>query len=82
MKTILTALAALALGATAQATPVPPRPVVAYDEMMVLTPGLEFLGYSRISTIEACEAETKTDHTALLTDSDFEDFERCLISYN
>jgi hypothetical protein len=85
MKTILTALAALALGGQALALPVPPLPplpVVAYEEMMVLTPGLEYLGYSRITTIEACEDETKTDHTALLTDSDFENFERCLISYN
>lgn len=82
MKTTLLALATLAIGNAALALPLPPRPVVAYEEMMVLTPGLEFLGYSRITTVEACEGETKTDHTALLTDSEFENFERCLVSYN
>lgn len=85
MKSTLFALAALAAALPALAAPIPPLPplpVVAYEEMMMLTPGLEYLGYSRITTIEACEDETKTDHTALLTDSDFENFERCLISYN
>jgi len=82
MKFFLFAIATLAVGNVALAIPVPPRPVVAYDEMMVLTPGLEFLGYSRITTVEACEGETKTDHTALLTDSELGNFERCLISYN
>jgi hypothetical protein len=83
MKTILTAivLAALTLTTPAGATPTQ-RDIVAYDEMMMLTPGLEYLGYSRITTVEACEDETGRDHTALITDSDFEEFETCLISYN
>ena len=82
MKFSLFAIATLAIGNVALAIPVPPHPVIAYNEMMVLTPGLEFLGYSRITTVEACEGETKTNHTALRTDSEFENFERCLISYN
>jgi hypothetical protein len=82
MKTILIALTLAALtGTPAGATP-RPLDVIAYDEMMVLTPNLEYLGYSRITTVEACEDETGKDHTALITDSDFAEFEACLISYN
>ena len=79
---IIAALAlALATALPAAATPTQ-LDVIAYDEMMVLTPNLEYLGHSRITTVEACEDETGRDHTALITDSDFAEFEACLISYN
>ena len=81
MKTILTALAALALGGQALALPVPPKvqPEVAYDRMMVLVPGLEFLGYSRLVSVEYCAEVTKVaDWTALTTDSEFEGMRACL----
>ena len=82
MKFSLFALVTFAVGAAALAVSVPSRPVVNPTEQMVITPGLTHLGKSRISTVEACEGETKTDHTALRTDSEFENFERCLVSYN
>jgi hypothetical protein len=54
MKTILTAaLAAFTLlGGPSHATP--EREVINPSEPMVMLAGLEFLGYSRISTVEAC----------------------------
>ena len=71
-------LAALALvGGPALATP--ERKVVAFDELMVLVPGLEALGYSRISTVEHCAEVTKVaDWSSLLTDYEFEAMEGCL----
>lgn len=78
-------IAALAI-ALATALPVsatPQREVIAYDEMMVLVPNLEFLGFSRISTVDACVEETGVvDYTNLMTDSELEGFEACLTSYN
>ena len=77
-------IAALAI-ALATALPVsatPHREVIAYDEMMVLVPNLEFLGFSRISTVDACVEETGvTDYSNLTTDYELESFEACLISY-
>ena len=80
MKTILTAIAALA-AATLTVLPAgatPERRIVAFDEMQVLVPGLEELGYSRISTVLHCSDIVGTDHLSLITDSDFESFENCL----
>jgi hypothetical protein len=73
-------LAALALvGGPALATP--ERKIVAFDELMVLVPGLEELGYSRITTVEHCAAQTNTDWMELITDSDYENMESCLIEH-
>jgi hypothetical protein len=74
-------LAALALvGGPALATP--ERKVVAYDELMVLVPGLEALGYSRITTVEACAEVTEVaDWTALTTDYELESMEVCLVEH-
>lgn len=78
MKTILTALALAALGALpAGATPTS-REVIAPDELMVITPGLEFLGYSRISTVRWCEEVTGVaDYRNLVTDYELESMEAC-----
>lgn len=80
MKTILTALALAALGALpAGATPTS-REVIAPDELMVITPGLEYLGYSRISTVEFCqETNDVNDWMNLITDAELELMEGCLI---
>jgi hypothetical protein len=80
-KAILTALAGLALGGVALATPVPHRPVVAPHEQTVLVPGLESLGESRISTLRHCAALTNTNWQKLITDSDYENLESCLIEH-
>jgi hypothetical protein len=79
MKKLLAVLAVLSLAGPAQATP-ETRKVIAYDEMMVLVPGLEYLGYSRISTVEFCSKANKVnDWTSLITDHDFDVMEGCLI---
>jgi len=74
-------LAALALvGGPALAAP--ERKVIAFDELMVLVPGLEALGYSRISTVLHCAEVTKvTDWADLATDYEFESMEACLIEH-
>jgi hypothetical protein len=79
---IIAALAlALATALPAAATPTRLE-VIAYDEMMVLTPNLEHLGYSRISTVDACVEQTGvSDWTDMVTDAELESFEACLISY-
>ena len=80
MKKQLLSLAALTLLA-APALATPERRVVNYEEMMVLVPGLEHVGYSRITTVEHCAAQTHTDWMELITDSDFETMEACLIEH-
>ena len=79
MKNIFTALAAIALALPASAAPIKHK-VIAYNEMMVLVPHLEYIGYSRISTVEACAKLTKTqDWTNMTTDMDLMLMEGCLI---
>ena len=81
-KTLLTALALTLTLVGGPALATPERKVVAYDELMVQLDGLEHLGYSRISTIEACERETGvTDYSNRITDYELESMEACLISY-
>jgi hypothetical protein len=71
-------LATFALALPASATP----NVVKYDELMVKVPGLEELGWSRISTVEHCAAFTGVkDWAELITDSDLEGMEKCLIQH-
>jgi hypothetical protein len=77
MKSFLSALAA-AVFATVPANASPERVIVAPNEIMILVPGLEFLGYSRTSTVEHCTAIVGTDYRALITDSDFEYMHDCL----
>jgi hypothetical protein len=53
--------------------------VINPGELMVLVPGLEFLGYSRISTVEFCaEVEQIRDWTELTTDAELEGMDACL----
>jgi hypothetical protein len=48
----------------------------------VLVPGLEALGYSRITTVEACAEVTEVaDWTALITDYELESMEACLVEH-
>ena len=55
--------------------------IVNPSEPMILVPGLEFLGYSRISTVEHCAEIVGTDYTQLITDSDYTQMEQCLIEH-
>ena len=81
MKTILAVLSTLALAMPAMATPTQ-REVIAYDELMVLVPSLEHVGYSRITTVEHCaEVVGVEDYTNLTTDSELEGMEACLIEH-
>lgn len=80
MKKTLLATAALLLSLPAYATPV--RLIVEPNEQMVVVPGLEILGTSRISTVEWCqEVEGVKDWRNLVTDSDFDFMEACLIEH-
>ena len=76
-------LAALALAATTvlPASATPERVIVNPSEPMILVPGLEFLGYSRISTVEHCAEIVGTDYTQLITDTDYTQMEQCLIEH-
>ena len=68
------------MGADALATP--KRLVVSPGEPMVLLPGLEHLGYSRLSTVEHCETITGVpDYSRLITDYELESMEACLIEH-
>jgi hypothetical protein len=71
------ALAALVLcGGTANATP--ERHIVNPNELMVITPGLEYMGASRISTVRWCEEVTGVaDYQNLVTDYELESMEAC-----
>lgn len=64
----------------AAATPTQ-REIVNPSEIMILVPGLEFLGYSRESTVIHCSEITGTDYTDLITDSDFESMHACLAEH-
>ena len=56
--------------------------IVNPSEPMVLVPSLEFLGYSRISTVEHCaELENIADWTNLMTDEELYGMEACLIEH-
>jgi hypothetical protein len=56
--------------------------IVEPNEPMVLVPNLEFLGYSRISTVEHCaELEHINDWTNLMTDEELFGMEACLIEH-
>lgn len=58
------------------------RPVTNPNELMVVVPKLEFLGYSRISTVEHCARLTGVRGDGwmeLTTDSELEGMEACLV---
>ncbi len=78
---LLTAIAAAVFTAV-PASATPGRVIVNPTEPMILVPGLEFLGYSRISTVEFCaEIENITDYTNLITDEELYNMESCLIEH-
>ena len=57
-----------------------PEHAAMLGRMMVLVPGLEFLGYSRLGSVEHCAEVAKVaDWTALTTDSELEGMEACLV---
>jgi hypothetical protein len=67
------------MGNVALAIPVPARPIVNPTEKMVIVPGLEFLGASRISSVRYCMNQTgATDYQNLITDGDLQNMESCL----
>jgi hypothetical protein len=80
MNKLLTAIAAAVFTAV-PASATPERVIVNAQEQMILVPGLEELGYSRISTVLHCSDIVGTDHLSLITDSDFELMEQCLIEH-
>jgi len=77
---LLTAIAA-AVFATVPANASPERVIINAQEQMILVPGLEELGYSRISTVTHCAELTNTDYMNLITDSDYEHMHDCLSTH-
>lgn len=81
LKQLTVALATLALALPTAALAAPERRVVNPGELMVLVPGLEELGYSRISTVEHCAGLNGIQGDGwmeLVTDSELEGMDLCL----
>ena len=79
MKTTLFAIATLAMGNIALAVPTPPHPVMNPTEPMVIVPGLEFLGASRVSSVTHCVTSTGVkDWRNLITDTELESMHKCM----
>ncbi len=77
MTKVFSALFVLALATPSLATP---RVIVNPNEPMVVVPGIEFLGQSRISTVEFCAKQVGVDdYRDLQTDAEYEGMESCLI---
>jgi hypothetical protein len=77
MKKLLSALTLLTLATPGLANT---REVINPNEAMVLVPGIEFVGPSRISTVNFCAKQVGVDdYRDLQTDSEFEGMEACLI---
>lgn len=56
--------------------------IVNPDEVMVVVPGLENLGPSRLSTVQWCQKIEGTNNwQSLITDADFDLMEACLIEH-
>ena len=76
MTNLISALLTAALALPASATP---RVIVNANEQMIVVPGLEMLGPSRVSTVQFCASEVGVDdYRDLQTDSEFEGVEACL----
>lgn len=73
----LAAFATLAL-----ALPAGAFEIINPDETMVVVPGLEFVGPSRLSTVEHCASiEGLNDWRQLITDYDYEAMHACLVEH-
>jgi hypothetical protein len=51
------------------------------DEPMIVLPAFKELGASRLSTIEWCSEVVGKTYDELITDSDFQGYEACLIEH-
>lgn len=81
MKKLLSALAFSAL-IFAPAARAGQFVIVNPQEPMVVVPGLERLGPSRISTVQHCASLSNVeDYNEMITDSQFEAMEACLIEH-
>jgi len=55
--------------------------IVNPEEPMIVLPAFKNLGASRLSTIEWCSEVVGKTYDELVTDSDFEGYEACLIEH-
>ena len=79
MKFSLFALATLVMGNVALAIPIPSHTVIHPHERMVVVPGLEYMGASRISSVRHCVSQTgATDWRNLITDTELESMHNCM----
>ena len=58
-----------------------PFEIVNPGEPMIVLPAFKNLGASRLSTIEWCSEVVGKAYDELITDSDFESYEACLIEH-
>ncbi len=56
--------------------------IVNPNELMIVVPGLEFVGPSRVSTVEHCSEIEGLDWRNLLSDSDFQLMHDCLVEHS
>jgi hypothetical protein len=81
MNKILSAFALVALALPAGATPTV-REVINPNEQMVVVPGLEKIGPSRLSTVEFCTSVYNVqDWRQLTTDSELDGMWECLLEH-
>ena len=79
MKFSLFALATLVMGNVALAIPIPSHTVIHPHERMVVVPGLEYMGASRISSVRHCVTSTGVrDWRNLITDTELESMHNCM----
>ena len=79
MKFSLFAIATLAIGNVALAIPIPSHTVIHPHERMVVVPGLEYMGASRISSVRHCVTSTGVkDWRNLITDTELESMHNCM----
>jgi len=78
MKALFVILTALTAALPASATPFE---IINPEEPMIVLPAFKDLGPSRLSTIEWCSEVVGKTYDELITDSDFEGYEACLIEH-
>jgi hypothetical protein len=79
MKKLIAAIAVVA--ATALPASATPFEIINPGEPMIVLPAFKNLGASRLSTIEWCSEVVGKTYDELITDSDFESYEACLVEH-
>ena len=81
LKKLIAVAALIALRAMPAAATPQSFEVMNPEEPMIILPAFKDLGPSRLSTIEWCSEVVGKTYDELITDSDFEGYEACLIEH-